>query len=80
MSVEDYKRAVTKKAVDYEAAFTTGPGKNVLKDLEETYVNIELFSSDPLVMASNVAARDVVVRIKNLMRVAQNVQTEDTVT
>lgn len=80
MSIADYQAEVKKRAAKYNEVFSGHPGQDVLRDLEDTYLHIELFNSDPIVMAGNVAARDVVVRIKNLMRVAQNVSTEDTVT
>ena len=76
MSMADYKKAVAHKAAKYSEVFTGHPGQDVLEDLKATYVDIELFNSDPLVMASNVAAHDVVMRIINLMRVAQHVSTE----
>lgn len=68
--IDDYKRAVVKKAAAYAEVFEHSPGKDVLEDLNIKHVNVELFDADPIKMAAKVARHDVIMEINNLVRAA----------
>jgi hypothetical protein len=62
---------IKKRANQYKNTFATPDGKAVLDDLRAAYKERPLFNPDPLKMAANCMAHDLVIRIERFIDVGK---------
>ncbi len=70
-TVEDIRRLIRHKGADIVAFMNNPIGKSVVKALEETFYDGELYDPDPYQTAYNLGRRDVVAYMKQLQRIAE---------
>ena len=68
-TLDELKARLSKKAEVISRLFATPDGQEALSFLEAEFLNGELFSTEPLVMAHRIGSRDVVVYIQQLLNV-----------
>ncbi len=70
-TVEDIRRLIRHKGADIVTFMNNPVGKAVVKALEETFYDGELFDPDPYQTAYNLGRRDVVSYMKQLQRITE---------
>ena len=71
VSVEDIRRKIRHKGTAVIAFMNNPIGKAVVKALEETFYDGEIFDENPYTTAYNLGRRDVVSYMKQLQRIEE---------